>query len=216
MGSKGIAEVDGVVRYIEKIERDKVDDWLKSVKSDEAGLRVLGVYRNAVGVRDIDYKTAVGFTKEKKIADWLDEGPRVVGEHLDAISAASGISVSYRADFVRLSGVAETSSQCHEHRIGLETPRCAIHVDQLNVKSLTSFENHAWRLIQLGTAIGRNPRHPDFLGLDEVTAGPSTSRGVARVPKYMQHVTERQKERATIWKQSRLWKRENEREVKRT
>ena len=57
-------------------------------------------------------------------------------------------------------------------------------------------------------AVEKNPRHPDFSGLEDVLAGPRSVSGSAHVPKYLEHVTARQKDRAQILKQQRLYQEE--------
>ena len=216
MEDKGTAMIEGEVRFIQRVEREKKEEFVKELRSSSGDIRFFGDYRDEAGKRAITLRDAKGLMTEDAIDDWVDEGPRVVGEYLDSVVDSSETINNYRADFVRLSGVAEGSAQCHEHKSDLETLRRAIQIDQLNVRNLTCFENLVRRLIQLEVAIERNPRHPDFTGLEEVTGGPTTSAGTARVPKFMEHVTARQRDKAQIWKQSRLFREEQEREYKRS
>ena len=57
----------------------------------------------------------------------------------------------------------------------------------------------------------RNPRHPDYAGLDIVEGGVISGRGSARVASFREHVSSRQKERANVLKQERLYREEQER-----
>ena len=63
-------------------------------------------------------------------------------------------------------------------------------------------------IIQLETATERNPRSPDFSGLDIVMMAPTTSEGKAIASKFTEHLTTKLKERAAIWKQERLYREE--------
>ena len=78
--------------------------------------------------------------------------------------------------------------------------------DQLNVKNLVCFENVLRRVVTLEIAIERCPKHLDFTGLEEIAGGPITSAGNARVSKFMEFVTTRQRDKAQIWKQARLYR----------
>ena len=80
--------------------------------------------------------------------------------------------------------------------------------DQLDMSSLASAEMLVRWLIQVEVASERNPRHPDYSGLDIVIAAPVTTGGRATTTKFSTWVTERMKERAQIWKQERLFKEE--------
>lgn len=151
---------------------------------------------------------------EAEIREWENSGPRAVKEYLEAIVSAGETCNNYRSDFARLSGLAESTAHNHEHRVHLETLRRAIQVDQLHVAILPAMENVVRRLIQLDVAI-RSPRHPDFHGFEEVMGGPVTAARTARVAKFMKHVSTKQKARAQIWKQTRLYKEESEKENKR-
>ena len=60
-----------------------------------------------------------------------------------------------------------------------------------------------WRLLAL-----RNPRHPDYSGLDIVISAPVNAVGRASTTKFNSWVTDRLKERAAIWKQERVYREE--------
>lgn len=75
----------------------------------------------------------------------------------------------------------------------------------MSVVNLASMEHVVRWLIQMKVAIERSPRHPDFAELDEVMGGPVTAAGNARVSRFMQHVSEKQRERSQILEQTRLY-----------
>ena len=61
------------------------------------------------------------------------------------------------------------------------------------------------RVIQLEMAVAKNPAAPDFVGLGVIGDGAVLSDGSSRVPKFRAWVADRQKERAQILKQNRLY-----------
>jgi len=74
--------------------------------------------------------------------------------------------------------------------------------------NLAMVEQMIRRIIQVEVAVGRNVRFPDFSGLDVVMTAPTTSTGAADMPKFNEWVTNRLKEQANIWKQTRLYREE--------
>ena len=84
----------------------------------------------------------------------------------------------------------------------------AITLDQLDLSNLASFEQVTRRLIQIGTAVTRNARHPGYAGLDVVFSAPASERGQAATRGFDEWITGRAKERATIWKNTRLYQKE--------
>ena len=65
------------------------------------------------------------------------------------------------------------------------------------------------RLVQDETAVARNPRHPDYGGLDVAFTSAVSERGAATVNNFTGWVTDRLKEQANIHKQTRLWNEES-------
>ena len=54
-------------------------------------------------------------------------------------------------------------------------------------------------------AVERCPTRPDYQGLDFLTHTAVSQRGTAQVPKFAAWVAEKQKERATVWRQRRQY-----------
>ena len=113
--------------------------------------------------------------------------------------------VSYHTEWVCLSGVHESSSFADEHRHCCECLRLALVHDQVDVSALQVCEQIAHRLDQIELAVERCPSKPDFSGLDVLTDGAVSSRGSARNPVFRSWVGDRQRDRANILKQRRLY-----------
>ncbi|CAK0894775.1 unnamed protein product [Prorocentrum cordatum] len=89
-----------------------------------------------------------------------------------------------------------------------ESVRLAIQTDQLDVTNLLSFELIMRRICQDETAVARNPRHPDYGGLEILLRAPTAEQGQASTNKLTEWATGRLKEQAAISKQTRLWNEE--------
>ena len=107
--------------------------------------------------------------------------------------------------WARDSVVSEQSAQCHEHRNICETLRLGFCIDRLRLSHLAAFEQFCRRLVQIEIAAAKNPKHPDFSGLDVIVDGPVSSGVAARVHGFTHWIMEQQRERATILKQNCLY-----------
>eukprot|EP00974_Lingulodinium_polyedra_P059929 5775620-Lingulodinium_polyedra.AAC.1 len=65
--------------------------------------------------------------------------------------------------------------------------------------------------IQTEVSVERNPRHPDYSGLDIIISAPTNQVGRASTEKFTSWVTDKLKDRAAIWKQERLYREERAR-----
>eukprot|EP00971_Amphidinium_carterae_P306995 6100970-Amphidinium_carterae.1 len=86
--------------------------------------------------------------------------------------------------------------------------------DELNVGSLVSGEAMCRKLIQIETAVRRNPRQPDFEGLDLMMTSVLDESGAAQASSYMTWITSRQRDEAQVLKQGRLLREEREAEAR--
>ncbi|CAK0851526.1 unnamed protein product, partial [Prorocentrum cordatum] len=207
MRSVGVISLDGMERLIAKINREERDDWMRDQRERGADIRTIGEHRSRLGRRDVDFRDAVEMMEQVELADAPDLGPRAMGEFLSSVATGSGKLVSYQAEWERLSGVFAGGAQNREHRV-----RRAICLDQLNVNNLHCVEAAVRRIIQIEMAAQRNPRHPDFSGLEGVVAGPTAASGSASVPKHQERAVARQQDRGNIPKQMRLRKAELDRD----
>ncbi|CAK0884926.1 unnamed protein product, partial [Prorocentrum cordatum] len=110
---------------------------------------------------------------------------RSVKEFLDSVASGPGNMTSYQAEWERLSGVGEGAAVNHVRR----------------------------NLCETEITVERSPRHPDYSGLDVVISAPVNAVGRAPASKVNTWVTDRFKERATIWKQGRLYREEQKQNV---
>ena len=81
-------------------------------------------------------------------------------------------------------------------------------VDRVNSRQLASAEHRARRLLQIQRAVRKNPRNPEFDGLESFMMHMPSSAGVAHAPKFDKYIAEEQKTQAQILKQQRMQKEE--------
>ena len=116
--------------------------------------------------------------------------------------------LEYHHDWVRNSAVAEKSALCREHKFLLEVLRMLIEYDQIDPTCLGGVELLVRRIYQLEIAVDRNPKHPEFDGLEALVETSTKSTGSANVPSMAKWFSEHQKSEAFILKQMRLWSEE--------
>ncbi|CAK0907206.1 unnamed protein product, partial [Prorocentrum cordatum] len=208
--TKGVALVNGLEVFVEKIEADraKIEKWKAEREAGAGDLRVLGDHRDASGRRHLTLTEGVSMMRETSFEDWNMPGPRIAKEWLVSVRDGPGDLTTYHSQWMRRSGVGEGTAVAHIHFVMCEIVRLAIQVDQLDVSNLMSFELAMRRICQDETAVSRNPRHPDYGGLDIVLHAPVSEQGQASTDRFTEWVTARLKERASIYKQTRLWNEE--------
>ena len=81
----------------------------------------------------------------------------------------------------------------------------AYSTDGLNLVNCAWVENVVCRLVQIERAVARNPKAPDFTGLDVITAVGIDDRGTAHADSFSDFITEKQKNEAFALKQTRLY-----------
>ncbi|CAE8642006.1 unnamed protein product [Polarella glacialis] len=206
--AKGIVKIGNEEVFVEKVQADQLAAWAAKTVKDAGDIRLLGDHRDAAGKRKLDLSSAVAMMRESKIDDFPLQGVRACREYLSAISEGPGNIVSYHSEWVRLSGVNEASAVCHTHRTLAETLRLLVSFDQVDLSNMAGGEQLVRWIIQIETAVERNPKLPDFSGLDIVTGATTTAEGKALAPKFGEWITERMKSRATIWKSQRQYNEE--------
>jgi len=149
------------------------------------------------------WSSAAAMLRKTPMGDWEFEEPRVVKEFVRNVAAGPGNGVSYHSECVRLTGVSQNSSFCHEHRFLVEAFRLGLELGQPDLSNLAMCEQLGRRLVQLEMAVARSPHSPDFAGFSALTDGSVTHVGAARVPQFRAWVSEQQKQHADIEKARR-------------
>ena len=112
--------------------------------------------------------------------------------------------------FVRQSGIGEKSAVAREHRLISKALRLMHQFDQVDPTNLASAELLVRRLLQLEAATRRNPRAPDFEGLDVVLDSAIDDHGCAVLPEFSKWVAGLQKDEYKNLEGARKWREEQE------
>ncbi|CAK0825012.1 unnamed protein product, partial [Prorocentrum cordatum] len=212
--TKGVAVVDGEEIFVQKIAASKLDDFKKETKADLGDVRTLGDHLDDAGQRCLRLSEAVALMRDTDQPNFPLAGVRSVKGFLESVVSGPGNMTSYQAEWERLSGVGEGSAVNHVHRNLCEVIRLMHSWDQVDASMLASAELIVRWLVQTEIAVERNPRHPDYSGLDIVISAPVNAAGRATTNKFNSWVTDKLKERAQIWKQERLYREEQKTNLK--
>ena len=142
-------------------------------------------------------------------------GPAVVTEFFDSLRASGNTLVQYDLGWRGRSGVPEKGVVARFHTALCEILRYFVCLDQLDPTNVMSAELVVRWLVLIENAVARNPKQPDWEGLEHVVASKVSSTGAAEVPGFMSWLTNVQKDQAQVMKQGRLLREERAAEGKR-
>ena len=91
-----------------------------------------------------------------------------------------------------------------------EALRYFVQYDQVDATGLAGLEHMVRRIIMIEMAVNRNPKAPDWEGLEMVVAARVNDTGGVSVPKFMNWVGDQQKTEAQVLKQGRLIREERD------
>ena len=208
LGDSALVEVDGKETLVRRILASSKESVISTIDSSRGDLRILGDFRDSQQKRYLSLNDAVNLLKEEPMKDWPLQGPRVVLEFLRAVRSGPNDLTSYHLTWVKSSGVNQHSMIAHDHRILCNVLRAALEVDQINVSCLLSFEYVVRRIVQMETAVARNPQSPDFSGLELMLEDTIGLTGEANTTAFNSWLSTKLKEKAQVAKQTRLYKEE--------
>jgi hypothetical protein len=131
-------------------------------------------------------------------------GPSARKELAAAISASGAEPPAYAAAFITATGVAPRSSVAMEFVMQMHTFWILGSLDGIDRANCATAEHVARRILQLQRATRKNPRSPDFGGLDFYTQHVSMTTAGAATPEFDKHVASVQHAEAMIMKSQRL------------
>ncbi|CAK0905984.1 unnamed protein product, partial [Prorocentrum cordatum] len=155
-GDVGLVRLDDVWPHAAEVpEGGSFDRYLARARGgDGRDPRIVGDERGPDGGRFIDFRDSVRRMKEATIpAGWQLQGKRAAKEE-------------HHATWLRRSGVAERSDVAREHHMICVALRMKQQFDQPDLFNIAAAEYLIRRLKQLEAAARKNPRAPDFEGLE--------------------------------------------------
>ena len=207
--TKGIVRIDGAAEFMEKVADADIDSWREAKTSGKTiDARVLTVRSDAGGRRHLAEDAAVALWTEKVPEHFRLSGPAVAGEFMRGLAIAGQSLVQHHLDFVAKAGLSEKGAVAREHTALTEAARAFISHDQVNGTQLRGLELLFRRLVCMETAVSRNPKNPDWDGLDFVLSTTLTESGTVVTPVFADWISKQQLNSVTILKQGRLLREE--------
>ena len=208
-GAVGLVEVpvEGWTA-VEFVRRDDAVAWAEE-KSSGPGrdFRVLGLQRDAQKGRFRTVRETLGLLTPLATpppADWPYRGPSATLELLTSIRAVSDDVVQFHEHFIRSSGLSAGHPVAVKHRELLSILLHMVCFDQFNVTQSASAECCSRLILQIHQAVRRNPKAPDFAGLQVMTLSKLDSSGGVLTGDFARYVADEQKAEAFTLKQQRL------------
>eukprot|EP00971_Amphidinium_carterae_P330408 6463420-Amphidinium_carterae.1 len=195
-GAVGLFQERGIWSYIEKVAESDRSKW-EDRKRSGAG-RVWHLLEEMAGV-----------------SDWPFRGPRACGEFLEAVEASGVELTQYHQLWTVKSGIAINSSTTHTHGNVVSALALAQTYDQVDMTNCAFCEYLTRWVLMTEAATRRNPKAPDYSNLSTYLAHGLDETGGALTSTFAKYVSEEQKSQATILKQTRLFREEQDTETKR-
>ena len=218
-GGVGIVDIDGTwTQCVRLVGPTPWEAYLKLIADGpRLDCRLSGDQRDTEGRRFMTFPDALLKIKPINHVGWPLPGDRSVKEVLTSMrdSGQAGWD-DHHTCWTTKSGVGGKSSVCREHGIICVVLRLFMQFDQLDISNLAGCEYLVRRLLQIEAAVKRNPRQPDFEGLDAILDSSVDTSGAALAPKFMEFVANIQKSQALVYKAGRLWHEEQTQMNKKT
>ena len=211
-GAVGILRVTPVTWvHIERVMRADVVSW-RAEKREGAGrdIRLTSVAEPLAQAPQPLYREVLSGSAMPTVMLNLRvfEGPSALEDLLGSIQRSGLEPPAYTASFLRNAGLGARSPVGIEYSYLIHLLYLFMVTDRLNPRASAAMEHLARRCLQIQRAAQRNPRTPDFDGLEEFMRHAADSAGVAHSPGFDKHISERQKAESQILKQHRLQREE--------
>ena len=161
-------------------------------------------------MRHLPFKDALLRSKEALLPGFPLKGPRAAPKLLLAIRDAGQSSYDdHCTTWLRKSGISEKAAAAREHRTISISLRLMQTYDQIDAANSAAGELLSRRLLQIEAATRRNPRQPDFGGLDGILDVALDEGGSAILPRFTEWVGKQQQQsEAAVLKACRQWREE--------
>ena len=225
-GAVALAKVDG--HWLQAVRIDSQDisqlpvvqgsppnvtswDFFRRLSSGDGirDCRMLGDDRDSRGARFLDFRSMLLRSKQVDQVGFPLKGPHVAPEMAVALRDAGqeGFEI-HHSHWAAKSGVPERSAAVRDHRLWSQVLRMGISFDLLDPANCASLEFAARRLAQIETAVKRNPKVPDYDGLDAMLETTIDSTGAAVAPAFGSWFAELRKTQAVVMKADRQFREE--------
>ena len=139
-----------------------------------------------------------------KTADWPYSGPSALVELMKSMIASGYEPPFYYTHWRSTSGVSHGSGVCIEMGHWIHLLWLLICYDVLDVTNVAGAEMAARRILQIQKAVAKNPKAPDFSGLEHYMACALDPAGGVTASEFETHISKIQLGQSVIMRQNRL------------
>ena len=200
-----LAFIDETWMHCHYVSPEKLDVWRRSrvcgLGHDD---RLLADVRDLSGARFMPFPRASELIHSVTTASFPLGGSRAASEYILALRSANMEFMSHHTDFIHRSGISHSSGSARAHRRTSEALSHMLTRDLCNLGVLSSAEVLIRYLVEIETAVARNPRCPDYQDLEVMATTHLNATGGLVVPSYQAYVAGLQRDEAFLLKQRRL------------
>ena len=216
-GSRGLVRIGEAWVFMERILVEELAAWREAKASGGgADRRVLPMARDSRGRRFRSEVDSLSLWRSEKETDFPLPGPRVAAEFFESLRGSGQTLQQHHLDWVRKSSAGDRTAVTREHFALSEMLRVMITHDQLDVSMLAGADLMVRRLLVIEMAVARNPRAPDWDGLEVAFSMRTTETGGAHAHTFETWLSNVQKDHAQVLKQGRLLREERATRDKKT
>lgn len=198
----------------ERVKEKDRRQWLEHKRSGSGRDPRLSTPRtSAAGEPVVDLAAAVVALKPTKMPGWVFDGPNAAPDFLQGVLSAGLTLLTFQAYWEKKSGVNPASGAAMEHGVLLMILHLLVNFDQLDVSNVAGAEQLVRRLLMIQRAVRKNPKAPNWSGLNYYLTNKLDESGGVVVAAFDKHVAALKHSEAFILKQERLWLEEQDDEV---
>ena len=211
-GNAALVLVDGEWAHASRVEESKKAEWLREKRAGPGrDLRLLADERDGQGRRFMPFARAMELSRVdpssglSASSGGIFEGPMAAHEFLGNINQMGLTLLTHDAAWRARSGVGEKSAAARAHKDWSEIGHALFTRDLIDAPNTIAGEMIFRKIIQIEQAVRRNPKQPDYEGLDIITANMVDESGAVYTRKFTGWVGEQQRAEAFIMKNSRQY-----------
>lgn len=197
-GDSGLLQINGEWTTMQRVNEPDLAKW-KEAKSNaqrDIDRRILPLARDSAGMRCLAEHDAIAMWRDEDDREFPLRGPKMAKDMFMSLRAAGQTLLQHHLDFVRISGVPPKGAIAREHAALTDALRYLVTWDMIDVTACVGAELITRRIFVLEAAVARNPKAPDWEGLDMVQSHTLTEEGGAVAAKFAAWVANVQKDEA--------------------
>ena len=189
--------------FAERVVPKDKDEWVRD-KREGGGHDPRLLVTDALPNRVLPIGLAVQATSKKAALHPNFAGANATSEVLGSMESCGLEPAGFVADFLTKSGISPTSGLAAEYAYLIHAIFLMLCVDRIDGRATASMEHMCRRVLQIQRAVKKNPKSPDFGGLDAYMRHAELPMGMSRSPLFDQYIMEQQKVEGKVLQNSRL------------